>query len=67
MADPSSDWRWRWYYSTPAKDHYVIARVWGNKAVDRVIVGDDTLELAVGDTEQAIREFVQKRLPSPEP
>jgi hypothetical protein len=66
MTEPSSVWRWRWYFSTPAKDHYVIARVWGDKAVDKVTVGDDTLELATGGTEEAIKEFVQHRLPSPE-
>ena len=29
----------------------------GRQSVDKVIVGDDTLELATGDTEEAIRAF----------
>ena len=64
--EPDPDWQWRWYVSAPTKDNYVIAVVWGNKAIGKITVGDEALELAEGETEQAIKRFVQARLPGPD-
>ena len=61
--EPNSDWQWRWYVSAPTKDNYVIAVVWSNKPTGEISVGDEVLELAEGETEQAIRRFVELRLP----
>ena len=64
--EPDPDWQWRWYVKAPTKDNYVIAVVWSNKAIGKITVGDEALELAEGETEQAIKRFVQVRLPDPD-
>ena len=65
MSEPTGESCWRWYVAVLEGQRYIIARIWGSDADETVQVGEHILELAEGEVEKALAEFVLKKLPSP--